>query len=110
MEENINVTSNKTKMLLKQSFKYISNFVIYGAILVISFILGQKSDRLVGPNIIESPLEEVKNMSQTSVAVNERLELLIIDRNTGKYKIYCDSVGLAIFEIYANRIYKENIK
>lgn len=50
-------------------------------------------------------LETVKGMDQTSVAINERSELMIIDRSTGKYTIYDDSVGTAIFGMYANKIY-----
>jgi hypothetical protein len=45
-----------------------------------------------------------KKASEISVAVNERGEMLIIDRSTGEYNFYQDSVGIFIFNLYANRI------
>lgn len=50
-------------------------------------------------------LEKVRGIEQTSVAINERSELMIIDRTTGKYTIYDDSVGTAIFDMYASKMY-----
>lgn len=50
-------------------------------------------------------LEKVRGIEQTSVAINERSELMIIDRTTGKYTIYDDSVGTAIFSMYASKMY-----
>jgi hypothetical protein len=48
--------------------------------------------------------KEVKTISETSVAINERGEMMIIDRKTGDYTIYQDSVGKSIFTLYANSI------
>lgn len=53
----------------------------------------------------EIHLENVHTMEMTSVALNERNELMIIDRKTGRYSVYEDSVGSAIFAMYANRMY-----
>ena len=50
-------------------------------------------------------LEKVRGIEQTSVAINERSELMIIDRTTGKYTIYDDSVGTAIFDMSASKMY-----
>lgn len=48
--------------------------------------------------------KEIKSISETSVAINERGEMMIIDRKTGDYTIYQDSVGKSIFTLYANSI------
>jgi hypothetical protein len=48
---------------------------------------------------------ESKTLTNTSVAVNEKAELLIIDRKTGVYTIYSDSIGKVIFNIYAQKAY-----
>jgi len=48
--------------------------------------------------------KQVKSISETSVAINERGEMMIIDRKTGDYTIYQDSVGKSIFTLYANSI------
>jgi hypothetical protein len=54
-------------------------------------------------------VEDVKTIEATSVAINERGELLIIDRKSGKYSLYDDAVGSAIFGMYANKMYmKQN--
>jgi hypothetical protein len=50
-------------------------------------------------------VDNVHKMETTSVALNERNELMIIDRKSGRYIIYEDSVGSAIFNMYANRMY-----
>lgn len=44
-------------------------------------------------------------LSKTSIAINERSELMIIDRETGKYTVYSDSVGRSIFNLYASQFY-----
>ena len=45
-----------------------------------------------------------KKIDKVSVAINERNELMIIDRTDGSYEIYQDSVGRCIFNLYANSI------
>jgi hypothetical protein len=50
-------------------------------------------------------IDDVRTIEATSVAINERGELLIIDRKSGKYSLYDDSVGTAIFGMYANKMY-----
>lgn len=48
---------------------------------------------------------EMKYMKETSVAVNERGELMLIDRKNGTFQIYQDSVGKTIFKMYASKMY-----
>jgi hypothetical protein len=50
-------------------------------------------------------LQIVKKMCNTSVAMNERNELMIINRVDGTYQIFQDSVGIQIFKLYANGIH-----
>lgn len=52
-------------------------------------------------------MQEAKTIQETSAAANERGELMIIDRNSGTYKIYDPNVFKTIFELYANKIYHE---
>ncbi len=44
---------------------------------------------------------------KVSTAIDERGELLIINRSDGTYKIYSDSVCTGIFNLKANKIYKD---
>lgn len=48
--------------------------------------------------------KNVMSIKNTSVAINERNELMIIDRSSGDYEIYTDSVGMCIFNLYAKSI------
>lgn len=48
-----------------------------------------------------------KTIKEVSVAINERNELMVIDRTTGEYEIYQDSIGQSIFNLYATRIQSE---
>jgi hypothetical protein len=44
---------------------------------------------------------------EISIAVNESSELIMIERATGKYIVYSDTIGQTIFNMYANRIHQE---
>jgi hypothetical protein len=52
-------------------------------------------------------MQNAHKSDETSVAVNERGELMIIDRKTGAYTLYENGLGQSIFNIYANRIYQK---
>jgi hypothetical protein len=53
-------------------------------------------------------MQEPKKSETTSVAINERGELMVIDRKGGAYTLYDATVGDMIFKLYANRIYSQN--
>jgi hypothetical protein len=50
-------------------------------------------------------MQQTRSTASTSVAVNERKELMIFDRKTGTYQVFSDSVGRMVFDIYAARMY-----
>jgi hypothetical protein len=77
---------------------------------VVVFILGYfsseiyhkvKSSEIVAE---KSSPKVTKKIDKVSVAINERNELMIIDRTDGTYEIYQDSVGMCVFNLYANSI------
>ena len=45
-----------------------------------------------------------------SVAINEKGELMLIDRKNGNYEIYDENLGKTIFEMYAEKIYYQNLQ
>lgn len=49
--------------------------------------------------------KHVNTLSETSVAINEKNQIIIINKNTGIYKVYEDSIGVVIFNMYANKLY-----
>ena len=56
------------------------------------------------PEAAHSEAKVSKTIGKVSVAINERNELMIIDRTDGSYEIYQDSIGRCIFNLYANTI------
>jgi hypothetical protein len=56
------------------------------------------------PDAVQSEAKITKTIGKVSVAINERNELMIIDRTDGSYEIYQDSIGRCIFNLYANSI------
>lgn len=77
--------------------------------MVIGFIISDVNHRLQSKRDKESKtvvnLQNVHSLAETSIAINERSELMIIDRKTGTYEIYQDSIGTIIFNLYAGKIY-----
>lgn len=49
----------------------------------------------------------VRMLNETSIAINERNELMIIDRSTGMYEVYESKIGNTIFSLYANQMYSQ---
>lgn len=61
-------------------------------------------------SVDSSEMKATKSESETSVAINERGELLVIDRSNGKYEIYGDKVGQMIFDLYASKKYYQSLE
>lgn len=88
--------------------KLYSNAIIVVA-LVLGFFIGYYSYIVQTAQVKEptrNPYTEVKSPGQISVAINDANEMLVIDRNTGEYEVYSDSVGIIIFKLYAGKIYQ----
>jgi hypothetical protein len=90
-----------TKVLQKisQAIVMVSCAILgYGA----SWCYERLSERL---NVESQVLPPSCGIEQVSVAMNERGELLLIDRSTGTYQVYTDGVTRNIFDLYATRMY-----
>jgi hypothetical protein len=86
---------------LKKIFSYA---IIVGA-LGVGFVIGRFT-QTYPPSKEVNPYQAIHSIKNISIAVNESNELMLIDRNTGKYQLYSDSIGVAIFKMYSNRIYQ----
>lgn len=53
---------------------------------------------------IKPKAPSVLMLKTTSVAIDESDNLIILDKKTGDYSIYSDSVGIAVFNLYAHRM------
>lgn len=94
---------------MKEKLKTLGKTVLSYALLVVA--LG--SAYLIGANNAvekDTPLKEENcffpkfSPAEISVAVNEENDLLLIDKKTGKYKVYTEDLGLTIFKMYAKKI------
>lgn len=87
--------------------KKLGNLIVLTLALVAGFFIGYYYWVMTHKAADRVQVENVKELRTTSVAINERDELMIIDRKSGRYTIYQDSVGIVVFKLYANKIYKQ---
>lgn len=92
---------------LKTASKHAGKIAIILIAMGIGFIAGDLYSKFTKQEK-EKPVpmsqKKINTISETSVAINERNELLIIDRQNGEYEIYQDSVGQVIFRLYASQM------
>ena len=94
------------KSLVPGIKKFFSYAIVVGA-LVGGFVIGRwTSDFPPKQEVSSNPYNNVYSSTKVSIAVNEANELMLVDRETGKYQMYSDSVGMSIFKMYSNRIYQ----
>ena len=94
----------KKEQVIKVAKKVFSYAIIVGA-LGAGFVIGRFT-QTYPPSKETNPYQSIHSIKNVSIAVNESNELMLIDRNTGKYQMYSDSIGVAIFKMYSNRIYQ----
>jgi hypothetical protein len=92
-------------------FKSVANrlgsIIVIAAAMVIGFLIGYYYWLMF---VKTTGQKETIKLNAVSIAVNDRGELMIIDRTNGVYSIYQDSVGQEIFNIYATRKYNQIVK
>jgi hypothetical protein len=78
------------------------------AIIVIAMACGYAASEIYHryeDGVKANKMQEPKTIKETSAAINERGELMIIDRSNGTYQIFDGEVGRTIFSLYAKEIY-----
>jgi hypothetical protein len=95
---------SKLKEIISKGGKMLTFLIIF-AFGYIACDLYHKSKEK--PPVILSEPKLTKRLKNVSVAINERNELMIIDRSNGSYEIYQDSIGKCIFNLYANIIHSK---
>jgi len=94
------IQKNKIKISVDTLF-----FTLFG-LLFIAFIFNINLS-IFKNNKYDKYDNSINGYDKVSTAIDERGELLIINRSDGTYKIYSDSVCTGIFNLKANRIYKD---
>lgn len=91
--------------------KKVGTFAIILIALIGGFYMGRnyQPEDEVEVVVPHNPYAHAFTPDEISIAVNESNELIMIERQTGDYIVYSDTVGITIFEMYSNRIYEEAI-
>jgi hypothetical protein len=96
--------------IIKETLALVANkcgklLIITSAVIIgygISQFQGYMKSRRQSPR---SAMPATQTMATVSIAINERGELLLIDRQNGLFQIYSDTVGRGIFNLYASQMY-----
>lgn len=99
-KETIKLTLDKVKNFLSALSKV--------AIVIIALATGFAAGNLYyrySNSLQAKMMQKARTQDETSIAINERGEIMVIDRKSGCYEIYSDSVGKMIFDLYASKIY-----
>ena len=96
---------NMLNNVIKKITPILKSLLIYGIILLLSvssFLIGSYYQKInTTPKI-----REISNVFKRDIviAVDENNNLIIIEKSTGDYTVYQDSIGKSIFTIYANKV------
>jgi len=102
MKNILNKISEKLKQLFKTTFIYVVILVSASA----SFFVGMYYQKM---NTKTKKHEVTKILKHEVVlAVDENNNLIIIQKSTGDYTIFQDSIGKHIFNMYANSVWNQN--
>lgn len=100
MKEKLKEWTIKLAHNTQKFIKTLFTIAVIVAALTIGFLSRDYYDKLTTKPV------EIKNSRNTSVALNEYNQLIIIDKQSNKYVIYTDTVGKNIFNMYINQIAK----
>ena len=96
-----NLISQEQKDKLKASFNRFMNIAIVTATMIAGFGLGYYFNELkMKPQAVN---ETILNR-EVRIAIDSEDKLIMMDRKTGGYTIYSDSIGRIIFKMYATKI------
>lgn len=80
------------------------HIIILIAGMTIAFVAGKYYDDV--SKIINNTNEnftQIHHMDQVSISINDRNELIILDRYTSKVQLYTDTIGLLIQKMYLEK-------
>lgn len=97
-------------LIMKEKLKLAANaggkLLIIACAMVIGYGISQFQGYIKNRHQpVEATMPPTQTMASVSIAVNERGELLLIDRQKGSFQIYSDSIGRSIFNLYASQMY-----
>jgi hypothetical protein len=89
--------------ITKEVLKKITTYFIIVVAIVLSYFIGSYEKEL-------SLKDEIRkiNKSKVNLAVDENNHLIVINKETGNYTIYQDSIGKTIFKLYAKNVWGQH--
>ena len=100
-------TIQAVSQYVAKNAKTALNLIIVAAVATASFKLGAKYGNTTTDKKPSNPYAHAFSPKEISIAVNESRELIMIERATGTYIVYSDTIGQTIFNMYAARIHQE---
>ena len=91
----------------------VMQYAIIAVALIVGYFVGKYTHKIevnnnMSKNIYrDNPYRNIHSTKEISIAIDEHNELLLINKKTGKYQVYSDSVGMCIFKMYSYRIYQK---
>ena len=75
---------------------------------IVSFYLGHSYEKLkVGFNPPVTQFPPTQSRDEISVSVNDRAELVFMNRKKNQINIYSDTIGLIIYDLYSSQLIKK---
>ena len=94
---------------LKPLLKNVVVVVFIVVSLFAGFYAGSAYNTKFGPK--KPTINMIKvNRNQVNLALDEHNHLIIIDKKSGDYTVYQDSIGVAVFKLYARNIFSDTSK
>lgn len=88
-----------------KAIKSLGNWILVFTVALSAFFLGYYYPKIKQTIVGEQRSFIVpKTAGDITVSVTDRGELMVMDRSTGKFEIYEETVGLNVFKAYGSRI------
>ena len=104
MNENLKNLRGKVTLFFK-------GIMVYGIILSsvsAAFFIGVFYNQMTNKEKISKVKVRTIVNSEVNLAIDENNHLIVIDKKTGNYSIYQDSIGKTIFKLYAKNVWGQN--
>ena len=94
--------------ITKEVLRKITTYFIVVVAIVLSYFIGSYEKELSLKDEVQK-IEVTKiNKSKVNLAVDENNHLIVINKETGNYTIYQDSIGKTIFKLYAKNVWGQH--
>lgn len=103
--------NEKFKKLREKVSPIFKSVTIYGIVLcsvIASFFVGVFYNQITNKNKTSKVQVKTVTKSEVNLAIDENNHLIVIEKKTGNYSIYQDSIGKTIFKLYAKNVWGQN--